>query len=353
MASPHSSQERATHDRPPRAAQGLLRLALRAGVGGAWHGGHLGVPQVGLLVPVADAGELQAALTALAGTPATLLVPPALALLDPRGVREAVQAGHELAGQGDPAGVTLLEATAGQAITDWAAPDSAAALRSLLVRGLRPLPATSERPEPGSLRAVRPADLNATLTEWRALGYRPVPLRDLPGRRAGTPRDLLNLAYTRVVEDRFTRAHGVIDLTDRVDAVLRVAPLDHAPPPLPLPPGTPTAELHLHSPRTVGLASRNVLGAYRAGHRSLKDVGRALRERPELESAQAVFAVTLFHRPLEQAGFTLLDLPPARACWYGLGFRLLRGAYGTIKAPSEGTPKMGWMPREAFLRRYG
>ena len=351
MASSHSPQERATHD---RAAQGrLLRLALRAGVGGAWHGGHPGAPQVALLVPVADTGQLQVALTALVGTPATLLIPPALARLDPQGVRAAVQAGHELAGQGDPAGVTLLEAAAGQAVTDWAAPRSAAALRSLLARGLRPLPSTGERPEPGALRAVRPGDLDATLTAWRALGYRPVPLRDLPGRRAGTPRDLLILAYTRVVEDRFARAHGVIDLAARADAVMRVAPLDHAPSPLPLPPGTPTAELHLHSPRIVGLASRSVLGAYRAYQRSLKDVARALRERPELESAQAVFAVTLFHGPLEQAGFTLLDLPPARARWYGLGFRLLRGAYGTTRTPSEGTPKMAWLPREAFLRRYG
>ncbi|WP_189098880.1 YkoP family protein [Deinococcus knuensis] len=350
MASSHSPQERATHD---RAAQGLLlRLALRAGVGGAWHGGHPGAPQVALLVPVADAGQLQAALGALEGVPATLLISPALARLDPQGVRAAALAGHELAGAGDPTDLTLLEAVAGQAVTSWAAPDNVPALRGLLARGLRPLPAPEGRPEPGALRSVPPADLNATLTAWRALGYRPVPLRDLPDARTGTPRDLLTLAYTRVVEDRFARDHGVIDLTARADAVMRVAPLDHAPAPLPLPPGTPTAELHLHSPRVVGLAARSQLGAYRAYVRSLKDVAGALHERPELASAQAVFAVTLFHGPLAQAGFTLLDLPPARSRWYGLGFRLLRAAYGTTRAPSEGTPKMAWMPREEFLRRY-
>ncbi|WP_240500969.1 Sectered polysaccharide deacetylase [Deinococcus sp. LM3] len=331
----------------------MIRAALRAGAGGAWHGGHPGAPQVALLVPVADAGQLQVALSALTGTPATLLLSPALARLDPQGVRAAAQAGHELAGQGDPAGVTLLEAVAGQAITSWAAPDSVAALRGLLTRGLRSLPGTGGSPEPGALRTVTPGDLGATLTAWRALGYRPVPLRDLPGARAGTPRDLLTDLYVRVVEDRYARSQGVIDLAQRADGVMRIAPLGHAPAPLPLPPGTPTAELHLHSQRVVGLASRSLLGAYRAYQRSLKDVARALRERPELASAQAVFAVTLFHGPLEQAGFTLLDLPPAQARWYGLGFRLLRAAYGTTRTPSEGTPKMAWLPREEFLRRYG
>ncbi|MFN4252892.1 MAG: Sectered polysaccharide deacetylase, partial [Deinococcus sp.] len=166
----------------------MIRAALRAGAGGAWHGGHPGTPQVALLVPVADAGQLQVALSALTGTPATLLLSPALARLDPQGVRAAAQAGHELAGQGDPAGVTLLEAVAGQAVTSWAAPDSEAALRGLLTRGLRSLPGTGGPPEPGALRTVAPGDLGATLTAWRALGYRPVPLRDLPGARAGTPR---------------------------------------------------------------------------------------------------------------------------------------------------------------------
>ena len=65
--------------------------------------------------------------------------------------------------------------------------------------------------------------------------------------RTGTPRDLLTLAYTRVVEDRFARDHGVIDLTARADAVMRVAPLDHAPAPLPLPPGTPNSLCLLRS----------------------------------------------------------------------------------------------------------
>jgi hypothetical protein len=28
-------------------------------------------------------------------------------------------------------------------------------------------------------------------------------------------------------------------------------------------------------------------------------------------------------------------------------------AYGTTRTPSEGTPKMAWLPRDEFLKRYG
>ncbi|WP_233554843.1 YkoP family protein [Deinococcus cavernae] len=128
-----------------------------------------------------------------------------------------------------------------------------------------------------------------------------------------------------------------------------MAALDHAPPPLPLPPGTPTAELHLNSTRLVGLASRNLTATYKAYQRSLRDVAQALQTHPELQGAQAVFAVTLFHGPLAKAGFTILDLPPLRARWYGLGSAFCAPPTAPPVPPSEGTPKMGWMTREAFL----
>ncbi|MFC6660585.1 YkoP family protein [Deinococcus multiflagellatus] len=200
---------------------------------------------------------------------------------------------------------------------------------------------------------MAPEHLAATLAALQAGGYQPVPVGAVPEVRPAQPGDLWPRVYARLVEDRFARQHRVIDLTARADGVMRVAPLDHAPAPLPLPRHTPTAELHVHSPRLVGLSSRSALLAYRAYRRSLKDVAQALQERPELQAAQAVFAVTLLHAPLAQSGFELLDLPPARARWYGLGFRLLRRAYGTHRAPSEGVPKMAWLSREAFLRLHG
>ncbi|GGR89867.1 YkoP family protein [Deinococcus sedimenti] len=328
-----------------------LRAALRAGQGGAWQGGHPGDPRVGLSVPVTTRAELSDALYVLneAGVRATLLLSPALA----READRADLAEHEVGGQGNPAGASLLDVLAGQPVTTWATPPDLRTLAALGRRGLHALPPTADRPAPGALLTATPAQLPALLADLKRLGYRAVPVRDVPDLRTGTGRDLFLRGYMRLVEDRFARQHGVIDLAQRADAVMRVAPLDHAPAPLPLPRSAHTAELHLHSPRIVGLASRSALTAYRAYLRSLRDVGAALQERPELQDAQAVFAVTLFHAPLAQAGFTLLDLPPATARWYGLGFRLLRVAYGTTRAPSEDTPKMAWLPRDEFLKRYG
>jgi hypothetical protein len=338
---------------------------LRAGAFGGLRGGHPGDPALGLEVPADSPRHLRAALEALAAgrAQATLLVPPDLATRAPADLRAATLAGHEIAGFGPTpelggAGLALLEAAAGQPVTAWAldgAALSGAALRRLWAWGVAPLPGPVAEPQPGAVVRAWPAELGAFLPAVRALGYRPGPVRALPELRAGTPRDLAAALYSAVVEDRYARQEGVIDLSQRADAVMRVAPLDHAPAPLPLPAGTPTAELHLNSARLVGLASRSLLGTYRAYQRSLKDVAVALRERPELAPAQAVFAVTLFHGPLEKSGFTLLELPPLRARWYGLGFRLVRAAYGTTRTPSEGQawPKMAWMPRDAFLDRYG
>ena len=49
----------------------------------------------------------------------------------------------------------------------------------------------------------------------------------------------------------------------------------------------------------------------------------------------------------------MVALPPLRARWYGLGFRLLRAAYGTTRTPSEGTPRLAWLSREEYLAKFG
>jgi hypothetical protein len=340
---------------PPSPAPLLWRTLLRAGAFGALFGGHPGDPRVGLTVPVQTAGELRAALAALegCGVRATLLISPTLARLDPAGLRVATQAGHEVAGSGNPAELAGLEAAAGQAVTAWASDAlTRPQLRRLAAQGVRPLPPPSPVPEPGLTLRLTPGELTHALPRLTALGYRPVPVRELPELRPAVPRDLALHLYRRLVEERFARAHGVLPLTGRAGGVMRVAARP-APGRLPLPPGTLTAELHLHSPRMVGLTARSALSAYRAYQRSLGDVAHALRERPELRGARAVFAVTLFHGPLEKNGFTVVALPPLRARLYGLGFRLMRLVYGTTAAPSEAEPKLAWMEREAFLARHG
>lgn len=295
---------------------------------------------------------------ALAGVQATLTLTPALALdpglLDSGALAAIRRAGHEVAGVGPTGGLAALEVAAGQSVTHWAlGQESWASLRALAAEGLRPLPAPTRRPTPGQVYAAAPADLGTTLAQLRSLGFRPVPVRALPDLRPATPRDAFQHMYQRHVEDRYAQQVGIIDLSGRYDAVMKVAPLDHAPAPLPLPPGTPTAELHLNSGRLVGLAALNWVGTYRAYQRSLKDVAHALHTDPRLAEAQAVFAVTMFHGALEKSGFRVLDLPPLRARWYALGFRLLRLAYGTTRAQSVERPRMAWLPREDFLKRYG
>lgn len=330
---------------------------LRAGAFGALHGGHPGRPAIGVTVGVDTPAALRSALDALeaSGARVTLLVPPALAAAASTELLRARRAGHEIAGSGDVQGLAWLEAASGQAVTLWERParPRRAELRRLQRLGLRPLPEAQVQPEPGGALRLGPGELRAELPRLRQNGYQPLPVGELPDLRPATGHDLLRHLYTQAVEERFVREHGVLRLTERADALLRIAPLDHAPPPLPLPRAAPTAELHLHSARLVGLAERGPLIAYRAYVRSLKDVGAALRVRPELAEAQAVFAVTLFHGPLEQAGFHMVTLPPLRARWYGLGFRLLRAAYGTTRTPSEGTPRLAWLSREEYLNRFG
>ncbi|MEF2277783.1 Sectered polysaccharide deacetylase [Deinococcus sp. YIM 134068] len=332
------------------------RALSRAGAHGALHGGHPGDPRVGLTVPATTPDEVQEGITALgtAGVRATLLVPVGLADTDAEVLRLATNAGHEVAGQGDPAGLTRLDVAVGGTVTAWAFDPSLSGvqLRALAASGVRPLPLPSPAPELGLTLRVSPADLPGTLARLRTLGYRPVPVRELPDLRPATPRDLLIHVYRRLVDDRFARSHGVLPLTERADGVMRVA-LRPMPAVLPFPPGSLAAELHLHSPRLVGLNARGSLTAYRAYQRSLRDVAAALRDRPEFGDARAVFAVTLFHGPLEKNGFTLTPLPPMQARVYGLGFRVMRVVYGTRVAPSETEPRMAWMEREAFLRRHG
>ncbi|MFK7603383.1 YkoP family protein [Deinococcus sp. SM5_A1] len=339
----------------------LLAAQLHAGAYGAWAGGHPGTPEVGVTVPIQtvpiqDGAELRSVLAQVqeVGAKVTFLVPTALAHSNPDALRAATQAGHEIAGTGPPGQISSLEAASAQSIQSWDATGLGRAdLRLLATQGVHPLPFPLDMPQPGQTVRVLPGELEQRLPEMRALGYRPVPVRDIPGLRQAGPRDLLLHLYTHTVEANFAREHGVINLAQRADAVMRVAALDHAPAPLPLPHNTPTAELHLHSPRIVGLAGRSALTAYRAYLRSLRDVAAAMQTLPELQDARAVFAVTLFHAQLEQGGFELLPLPPARARIYGLGFRVLRIVYGTARPPSEPQPKMAWMTREAFLAKYG
>ncbi len=321
---------------------------------GALRGGHPGHPELGLSVPLRTSAELQLTLQHLAELDlhATLLIPAALVASQPDALRAAALAGHELAGYGAPESPLTLDLLSGGLLRSWAtdAP-SLAELAELARLGLQVLPPPRSQPEGGAVMRLLPGHLDRA-RQWCSLGYRLMPVGELRELRAAVPRDLAIHTYREHVDARFARAHGVIDLAVRADAVVRVA-AHPAPPGLPVPAGTPGAELHLHSARLVGLASRSSLVAYRAFQRSLRDVGAALHTRPELQQARIVYAATLFLGPLERNGFHLAPLPPLRARLYGAGFHFLRLLYGSHSELAAPEAKLAWIGREAFLERFG
>lgn len=335
---------------PARLARPLSRLLRRAGAGGAWHGGPATGTALGVMVEVRSEAELREALRALhedkAG--ATLLLPARLFGL----AAEEAGPGAQLALWGRPGGASLawLDLLAGGGLS-WQ-PGRPGEERGGPPPNLPTLPLPSPTPAPGSALQVPARELAGELAHWRALGYRPLAVRDLPGLRRAGPGDAWRYLYGRAVEGPYERRSGSRRVGERPEHFFKVAPLAYAPAPLPLPQKTPTAELHLDSARVVALA-RNPLATYRAYQRNLRGVARLLREDPALREAQAVFAVTLFHPVLAREGFEVLELPPGRARLYSLGFRLLRGAYGTFRTPSEGRARLAWLPREAFLQRFG
>ncbi len=329
---------------------------LRAGAYGAWYGGNEGKPEIGIMVRPTTPAEFVQTTTALQELKlkATLTIEGDLALAEPDLLFEAASAGHELAGSGQPKHLLLLEAAARQPIKSWASSGLSRRDLSKLARWevhLLPLPLS--KAEPGHIIQIAPTELKERLQELKQLGYQPVPVKALPELRQATLRDLFFHWYVQLIEERFARQSNMIDLSQRADAFMRVVALDHAPAPLPFDFKTPTAEIHVHSRRVVGQASNNQLKTYRAHRRSMQDVARALETHPDLQEARVIFAVTLLFSPLEAAGFHIIELPPLRARFYGFGFRLLRLAYGTTSAPSEGIPRMGWMAREEFLEKYG
>jgi hypothetical protein len=330
------------------------QVLTHAGAYGALRGGHPGHPELGLSVPVQTGSELALALNRLAELDqrATLLVPPALAAEHSALLAAAAEAGHQLAGFGSLSSPLTLDLLTGGQLQAWAldAPTlpELARLRRL---DLALLPVPRPSPEPGAVMRLSPRALDTAL-QWRALGYRLMPVRELRELRAATPRDLAIHAYRERVDARFAQAHGVVDLALRADAVMRVA-AHPSPAGLPYPAGSPGAELHLHSAKLVGLASRSSLVAYRAFQRSLRDVGAALNTRPELQGAQVVYAATLFLGPLTRNGFELVPLPPLRARLYGAGFHFLRMLYGSHSELAAPEAQLAWMARSDFLARFG
>lgn len=337
----------------------LRNQLLRAGAFGALHGENIGQPHVGLIVDLTQTNnqDFAHALDILAAynQQATLLVNSHPLLKQNPYLTQFHHPRHEFCITGELCIPTLawLEATTGQAIQLYApqATHLHRRLADLTLQHLKPIQ-PSEEIQLGGFWLVKAHELEEKLIWATKNGYQPLPVTQLQGLRPATPHDWLRYSYHQLIEEPYKQRSGLITSSERADAMTYIAPLQHAPHPLPLPYHTPTAELHIDSRQLVGVSQRSLLRAYRSQVRTLHDVAWQLEEHPKLKEAQAVFAVTLFTPILEKAGFELLNLPPLRAYWYGLGFRVLRIVHGTTKTPSNALPHLAWMSRENFLAKF-
>ncbi|GGR25927.1 YkoP family protein [Deinococcus ruber] len=348
---------------------------------GRWHfgvlrEGHGGSSQAGLLLGAAPwLAHPERLKTATGRTRLSLLVRAADAQRFPAGVRELADAGHELvllAASGQPLAQQrrTLEDRAGTSVTlvlpaaywPWT-------LRQLNRAGLRavqpglsgPLTALLEGAEPGSvlnLSALDGSDLSTLLTTLKEREYKPGPLGVLEGLRTETLRGLLQRIYRRVFDQAFDRQHHILKLTQRARALFRISRRPYDGPVLQgertYLPGTPAAELHIHSKRLVALAERSALTGLRAVQSSLYDVAKVLAEQEAYQDVQIIYALTIFAEVLTPLGFHSQPLDnPRTARIMAFFMNLLRVLYGAKNTDRRVIlPQIIWMTREELLARY-
>ncbi|MHA0040895.1 YkoP family protein [Deinococcus sp. PEB2-63] len=218
--------------------------------------------------------------------------------------------------------------------------------------GVRPgallhLPGTDER---------LAAQLPARLADLRAREFEVLPLRDLRGLRPERPRDLPATALQEV-DVWYDRLGRIRRVGNRASSLFRAgtAPYPLADQPLreggAVRRGERLIEFHLDSARLTELAERPVAGR-RIVTASVRDLARALRDDPDLNTFGAVFSISIFSDVLGLYGFTVVDLPPAherRLTWWS---RVIRRAYGVSDPQKRHTPKLAVMSRAAFVERH-
>ncbi|ULH14511.1 hypothetical protein MF271_10755 [Deinococcus sp. KNUC1210] len=348
---------------------------------GRWHfgvlrEGHGGSSQVGLLLDAAPwLAEPQRLEAATGRTRLSLLIRADDAQRFPAGVRELADAGHELvlraaSGQAIARQRRALEDCAGTAVTlvlpaaywPWT-------LRHLRRAGLRavqpglsgPLPALLEETEPGgllNLSSLESPELSSLLATLGERDYKPSPLGALEGLRTETLRGLLQRIYRRVFDQAFDRQHHILKLTQRARALFRISRRPYDGPVLQgertYLPGTPAAELHIHSKRLVALAERSALTGLRAVQSSLYDVAKVLDEQEAYQDVQIVYALTIFAEVLTPLGFHSQPLDnPRTARIMAFFMNLLRVLYGAKNTDRRVIlPQIIWMTRQELLTRY-
>ncbi|MFC4454593.1 YkoP family protein [Deinococcus sonorensis] len=355
---------------------------------GWWHGrAHMGVlreapggrPVLGLSVDGGpDPALTPTLLRQLGRQPVTMFLTASSAAHHPDLTRQIVAAGYEigllLESQDAAAQRAQLERTVGTPVRlgrvsgryGWLTLSRMQRAGLQAVAGFPAVAGPGVPAEPGGLLTLRTDQDSLTqlpdlLADLKRRGYQPMPVGQLEGLRSETVRGLLQRAWQATADRAFDRAHQVVPLTERARGLFRISARPYSGPPLqaaggPLwRPGTPAAELHLHSKRLVAVADLSALTAYRAFRDSLQDVAAALQERPEFQQAQLIYGVTLFHEVLAPVGFEVQPLPDRRMASIMARFMdLLRRLYGARNVGRRVIhPHVVWMTRDTLMQRYG
>ncbi|AFZ67279.1 polysaccharide deacetylase family protein [Deinococcus peraridilitoris] len=190
------------------------------------------------------------------------------------------------------------------------------------------------------------------LPELRKRGYAPTTLSGLEGVRPERAHDLLPRAL-KLLDRWFDRTGNVVRFGIKANSLLRAGLVKF---PLPDHPqfahGAPLLELHVNSERMTQFAPKPLTGI-RMTRESLKELARAVQERPEWAGAQGVFAIGPFSDILGALGFEAADVPPAMRRRLGTWANMLRRAYGAVGEGHAHDVRVATISREELLRRYG
>ncbi|GGR83576.1 polysaccharide deacetylase familiy protein [Deinococcus sedimenti] len=198
--------------------------------------------------------------------------------------------------------------------------------------------------------------LPSVLADLKAREFEVLPLRDLRGLRPERLRDL-PATLLQEVDVWYDRVGRIRRVGNRASSLFRagVAPYPLADQDLRdggrVQRGERLVEFHLDSARLTELAERPVAGR-RIVTASVRDLARALRDDPDLNTFPAVFSISIFSDVLGLYGFTVVDLPPAhrqRLTWWS---RVIRRAYGVSDPQKQHVPKLAVMSRQAFVDRH-
>jgi len=216
--------------------------------------------------------------------------------------------------------------------------------------------------EPGSVVVMHDASKGAKncvqvlprlLEEMKKRGYIAKTLGEMHGLRMGGARDVMQRLST--AQDRaWDRKNDIDALTQHSSGFLRMG-LGKFPgaPGSSVAPGTLYAELHLHSPRLVGLAEKP-MAALRQFKFSLSEVAHALEHNPRYAQVEGIYAVTFYANILKSLGFEVSSPPQDLTHRIGgLANNALRWIYSSRPNRNILIPQLAWMPREELIRWYG